>query len=90
MLRRANRRRGRMLRGEVFSKVRFIPVRASRRNLCDSGCIGLDHGMVCKMTLGPPCGHVPWDIDFLDEAQCSSIRPVACLNGARLERRLEG
>jgi len=31
-----------------------------------------------------------FDVDFLDEAHCHSNRLVARMNGARLERSLEG
>jgi Uri superfamily endonuclease len=33
---------------------------------------------------------VLWHIDFLDETHHPSCRSVACVNGARLERSLEG
>jgi hypothetical protein len=79
-----------MLEREIFSETRSIRIRASRpgdgrqfhgRERCQSGQ---------GLARAPPGGKMRFDVYLLDKAHYRSIRSVACLNGARLERCLDG
>jgi hypothetical protein len=77
-----------MADGSTFSEFRKIRFAAGRRG----------HGPFCWLSRKPIRSHphtpsggkMLVDVNLLDEGHCSSSRSVACLNGARLERSLEG